>query len=252
MNMAEDRAGYVVEQGRHGRDLHQPEEPADRGLRLRPVRLRRERATRMTDPGRRHDPTPSTTSVDDAACTPPTAPPAASDPPAARARSTARSARSRTTSCAWARSSRTRSARRSTRWSTTTPRRRSTVIMGDGRINEAQREVSALITRTIATQQPVARDLRFLLTLDHVSYELERMGDHAGVRRQAGAQARARAAARATTCDLPRDGRARRRAGRTASCARSSTSTRRRPRGGRRSTTRSTSCTTRSSTRSSS
>jgi phosphate transport system protein len=36
-----------------------------------------------------------------------------------------------------------------------------------------------MITATIATQQPVARDLRFLLTLDHVSYELERMGDHA-------------------------------------------------------------------------
>jgi phosphate transport system protein len=36
-----------------------------------------------------------------------------------------------------------------------------------------------MITATIATQAPVARDLRFLLTLDHVSYELERMGDHA-------------------------------------------------------------------------
>ncbi len=54
------------------------------------------------------------------------------------------------------------------------------VIIGDRRINEAQRRVSTLITTTIATQSPVARDLRFLLTLDHVSYELERMGDHAG------------------------------------------------------------------------
>ena len=53
------------------------------------------------------------------------------------------------------------------------------VIVADGRINEMQREVSGLITRTIATQQPVARDLRFLLALDHVGYELERMGDHA-------------------------------------------------------------------------
>jgi phosphate transport system protein len=53
------------------------------------------------------------------------------------------------------------------------------VIHGDGRINEMQREVTGLITRTIATQSPVARDLRFLLALDHVSYELERMGDHA-------------------------------------------------------------------------
>ena len=54
------------------------------------------------------------------------------------------------------------------------------VIMGDGRINEAQRHVSSLIQLTIATQTPVARDLRFLLALDHVTYELERIGDHAG------------------------------------------------------------------------
>lgn len=53
------------------------------------------------------------------------------------------------------------------------------VIVGDGRINEAQRSISSLIARTIATQQPVARDLRLLLALDHVTYELERMGDHA-------------------------------------------------------------------------
>lgn len=53
------------------------------------------------------------------------------------------------------------------------------VIVGDRRINDKQREVSEHITRTIATQAPVARDLRFLLALDHVGYELERMGDHA-------------------------------------------------------------------------
>ena len=54
------------------------------------------------------------------------------------------------------------------------------VIVNDRRINEMQRQISTLITRTIATQSPVARDLRFLLALDHVAYELERMGDHAG------------------------------------------------------------------------
>ena len=53
------------------------------------------------------------------------------------------------------------------------------VISGDARINEAQRHISSLITTAIATQSPVARDLRFLLSLDHVGYELERMGDHA-------------------------------------------------------------------------
>jgi len=54
------------------------------------------------------------------------------------------------------------------------------VVAGDAAVNEAQREASALITMTIATQQPVARDLRFLLSLDRVTYELERIGDHAG------------------------------------------------------------------------
>ena len=53
------------------------------------------------------------------------------------------------------------------------------VIVADAGINEVQRKISSMITATIATQAPVARDLRFLLTLDHVSYELERMGDHA-------------------------------------------------------------------------
>ncbi len=53
------------------------------------------------------------------------------------------------------------------------------VIKDDPFINELQRHVSGLILVTIATQQPVARDLRYLLTLDHVASELERMGDHA-------------------------------------------------------------------------
>ena len=54
------------------------------------------------------------------------------------------------------------------------------VIAGDARINDAQRHLSSLIQLTIATQTPVARDLRLLLALDHVTYELERIGDHAG------------------------------------------------------------------------
>jgi phosphate transport system protein len=53
------------------------------------------------------------------------------------------------------------------------------IVKADTRINDAQREVSRQISVAIATQQPVARDLRYLLTLDHVTYELERIGDHA-------------------------------------------------------------------------
>ncbi len=60
------------------------------------------------------------------------------------------------------------------------------VIAEDARVNEAQRQVTSLIAMTIATQQPVARDLRFLLSLDHVVYEVERIGDHAaGVAKRA-------------------------------------------------------------------
>jgi phosphate transport system protein len=53
------------------------------------------------------------------------------------------------------------------------------VIIADRRVNEVQRHVTSMIATTIATQAPVARDLRFLLALDHVTYELERIGDHA-------------------------------------------------------------------------
>jgi phosphate transport system protein len=53
------------------------------------------------------------------------------------------------------------------------------VIRGDEDLNIEQERVTNLVTRTIARQQPVARDLRFLIALDHVAYDLERMGDHA-------------------------------------------------------------------------
>ncbi len=51
------------------------------------------------------------------------------------------------------------------------------VIEGDLEINALQVEATDLVVLTIATQAPVARDLRFLLTLDRIGYELERIGD---------------------------------------------------------------------------
>jgi phosphate transport system protein len=61
----------------------------------------------------------------------------------------------------------------------------SKVVSDDGAINAAQTELTSLIITTIATQAPVAVDLRFLVSLYHVTYELERIGDHAaGVARQ--------------------------------------------------------------------
>jgi len=53
------------------------------------------------------------------------------------------------------------------------------VKANDRAINDAQRAITSQIATTIATQAPVARDLRLLLALDHVSYEIERIGDHA-------------------------------------------------------------------------
>jgi len=53
------------------------------------------------------------------------------------------------------------------------------VIENDEQVNELQHRTIDEIVTTIATQAPVARDLRFLITLDHVAYELERIGDYA-------------------------------------------------------------------------
>jgi phosphate transport system protein len=53
------------------------------------------------------------------------------------------------------------------------------VIQGDDDIDREQQQVAALIAQTIIRDQPVARDLRFLMALDHAAYDLERMGDHA-------------------------------------------------------------------------
>ena len=49
----------------------------------------------------------------------------------------------------------------------------------DANVNELQRQINQEITVTIATQAPVARDIRELLALYHAAAELERMGDYA-------------------------------------------------------------------------
>jgi len=49
----------------------------------------------------------------------------------------------------------------------------------DAEVNDLQRRVSNEIAVTLATQQPMARDLRELLALYHAAAELERMGDYA-------------------------------------------------------------------------
>ena len=153
MNMAEDRAGYVVEQGADGRDLHEPDEPADRGLRVRSVRL--SERTDMTDLERRAGTADVDEQVDELAAG---GARTRAGPPGPHARRDAldrRSRRSRTPSCGWAPSSRTRSGARARRSTTHDAELALDIIKADARINDAQREVSRLIS--VDDRHPAAR-----------------------------------------------------------------------------------------------
>jgi phosphate transport system protein len=53
------------------------------------------------------------------------------------------------------------------------------VIREDDIVNELRYEVEQYCVNVLATQQPVARDLRTIMAVVHVAVEMERMGDHA-------------------------------------------------------------------------
>ncbi len=53
------------------------------------------------------------------------------------------------------------------------------VIASDQTINQAHRDIEERCLFLIASQQPVARDLRTIIGITSISSELERMGDHA-------------------------------------------------------------------------
>lgn len=53
------------------------------------------------------------------------------------------------------------------------------VISGDAEINRLRYAVETKSMTLLATQQPMARDLRFVVGTIHIAVELERMGDHA-------------------------------------------------------------------------
>lgn len=53
------------------------------------------------------------------------------------------------------------------------------VIRGDREIDVLEIEVESLAVELLATQQPMARDLRFIISAIKVSSDLERVGDHA-------------------------------------------------------------------------
>ena len=54
-----------------------------------------------------------------------------------------------------------------------------TVIDNDDQVNALRYQIEESCLRTIATQQPAARDLRAVMAATHIAVELERMGDHA-------------------------------------------------------------------------
>lgn len=53
------------------------------------------------------------------------------------------------------------------------------VIHSDREVNAKRYAIEDMAVTTIATQQPMARDLRTILAILHVAIELERMGDYA-------------------------------------------------------------------------
>ncbi len=53
------------------------------------------------------------------------------------------------------------------------------IIDDDDLINQAQREIEEKCLVLIATQQPMASDLRVIASVSSIATELERMGDHA-------------------------------------------------------------------------
>jgi phosphate transport system protein len=53
------------------------------------------------------------------------------------------------------------------------------VVAADKNINQLQRAIEEECVLLIAQQQPVARDLRLIMSVSHIALDLERMGDHA-------------------------------------------------------------------------
>jgi phosphate transport system protein len=53
------------------------------------------------------------------------------------------------------------------------------VIAGDGTLNDLENQVEDAVVALLATQQPMARDLRLLMAALKIANDLERVGDHA-------------------------------------------------------------------------
>src|SRR5688572_31330897 len=53
------------------------------------------------------------------------------------------------------------------------------VLLGDQDVDELEIEIEAMAVELLALQQPMARDLRFIISAIKASSDLERVGDHA-------------------------------------------------------------------------
>src|SRR5258708_4616346 len=53
------------------------------------------------------------------------------------------------------------------------------VIAGDDTLNDLENQVEDAVVQLLATQQPMARDLRLLMAALKIANDLERVGDHA-------------------------------------------------------------------------
>jgi phosphate transport system protein len=54
-----------------------------------------------------------------------------------------------------------------------------TVIAGDHEVDRLEIEIESMAVELLALQQPMARDLRFIISAIKASSDLERVGDHA-------------------------------------------------------------------------
>ncbi len=59
------------------------------------------------------------------------------------------------------------------------PKRLNSVVRTDDEVDALQKEIDSLCSRTLALQQPMAVDMRFLVSTMKIATDLERMGDSA-------------------------------------------------------------------------
>src|SRR5438034_10669271 len=69
------------------------------------------------------------------------------------------------------------------------------IIEDDLKINRKRYETEDKCLELIATQQPLASDLRTIVSVLHITVDLERMGDHRSEERRVGKERRVRTAA---------------------------------------------------------